>query len=149
MLFTGFARCLYPTCKFDSDTERRFAVLLEDTPSVEKWLKPGSRQVRISYRSGREELDYEPDFIVETDTEKLMCEIKAADEMDDPTVEAKAKAAVVWCDRATEHEKANGGKPWRYALIPHDAVKGTATLKALIAQHIWTHPPVYDDRHRE
>jgi len=132
MLFTGFTRCLYPTVKFDSDTERRFAVLLEDTTNVEKWFKPGSGRFQIFYRYGRGEQAYEPDFIVETDYEKRMCEIKAADEMDDPTVEAKAKAAIVWCHRATEHERANGGKPWRYALIPHDAVKATATLKAHI-----------------
>lgn len=134
MLFTGFTRCLYPTVKFDSDTERRFAVLLEDTTNVEKWFKPGSGRFQIFYRYGRGEQAYEPDFIVETDTEKLMCEIKAADEMDDPTVEAKAKAAVVWCHRATEHEKANGGKPWRYALIPHDAVTASVTLSSLIAR---------------
>jgi type III restriction enzyme len=29
MIFGGFRRCLYPLQKFDSDAERRFAVLLE------------------------------------------------------------------------------------------------------------------------
>jgi type III restriction enzyme len=29
MLFGGFTRCLYPLQKFDSDTERRFAIILE------------------------------------------------------------------------------------------------------------------------
>ena len=29
MLFNGFQKCLYPLQKFDSDTERRFAVILE------------------------------------------------------------------------------------------------------------------------
>jgi type III restriction enzyme len=135
MLFTGFACCLFTRVKFDSDTERRFAVLLEDTVDVEKWLKPGPGRFQIYYRYGRGEQAYEPDFIVETHTEKLMCEIKSAAEMDDPVVDAKAKAAVVWCERATEHEKANGGKPWRYALIPHDAVTATATLNTLFSAH--------------
>ena len=40
MLFGGFSKCLYPAQKFDSDTERRFAMILEDEPSVLKWLKP-------------------------------------------------------------------------------------------------------------
>jgi type III restriction enzyme len=29
MVFGGFQRCLYPVQKFDSDTERRFSVILE------------------------------------------------------------------------------------------------------------------------
>lgn len=93
--------------------------------------KPGSGRSQIFYRYGRCEQAYEPDFIVETDNEKLLCQIKAADEMEDPTVEAKPKAAAVWCARATEHQKAINGKPWRYALIPHDAVRATSTLAAL------------------
>jgi len=35
-LFGGFSRCLYPVQKFDSDSERRFAVLLEDDQTVLK-----------------------------------------------------------------------------------------------------------------
>lgn len=135
MLFSGFSRCLYPSSKFDSDTERRFAVLLEDTKSVQKWFKPGSGRFQIYYRVGRGEQAYEPDFIVETDAEKLMVEIKSAAEMDDPVVEAKAEAARVWCERATAHELANDGKKWRYALVPHDAVTATATLKALVDKY--------------
>lgn len=135
MLFTGFSRCLYPAVKFDSDTERRFAVILEDTDTVLKWLKPPREKIQIFYRYGRGEQAYEPDFIVETKTEKLMVETKMASEMDDPEVRAKAKAAIVWCERATAHEQENGGKPWRYLLIPHDAVTANATLEALKSRY--------------
>ncbi|KYK89118.1 type III restriction endonuclease [Aggregatibacter actinomycetemcomitans serotype f str. SC29R] len=38
MLFGGFTKCLYPLQKFDSDTERRFAVILER--DAQKWFKP-------------------------------------------------------------------------------------------------------------
>ena len=38
-------------------------------------------------------------------------------------VEAKRDVAVQWCGWATEHAQSYGGKPWRYALIPHDASK--------------------------
>ena len=38
MIFGGFSKCLYQLQKFDSDTERRFAVLLE-RDSI-KWLSP-------------------------------------------------------------------------------------------------------------
>jgi len=48
MLLGGFARCLYPLQKFDSDTERRFAIILERDAS--KWLKPAKGQFQIFYR---------------------------------------------------------------------------------------------------
>jgi type III restriction enzyme len=138
MLFGGFQRSLYPMHRFESDTERRFAVLLEDTKDVLKWFKPASGQFRIFYRYGRTDQEYEPDFVAETSSEKLMCEIKMASEMDDPVVEAKASAAMTWCERATAHEEKIGGKPWRYVLIPHDAVTANATLKALVDRYART-----------
>jgi type III restriction enzyme len=134
MLFGGFLRCLYLSQKFQSDTERRFAVILEDEKSVLKWFKPAPEQFPIYYRYGRGEQSYEPDFIVETITEKLMCEVKSASEMDDPVVNAKAAAATVWCKRATEHERAVDGKPWTYMLIPHDEINSGATLAGLRAK---------------
>jgi type III restriction enzyme len=128
ILFGGFRKCLYQVQKFDSDPERRFAVLLEDEKDVLKWFKPARDQVRIYYSS---DSSYEPDFIVETETEKLMCEPKRASELQDEVVQAKARAAVTWCHNATEHARANGGKPWSYLLIPHDAVTASASLMGL------------------
>ena len=49
MVFGGFERCLYPEQKFDSDSERAFAVLLEQEGSVLKWFKPGPKTFRIGY----------------------------------------------------------------------------------------------------
>lgn len=131
MLFGGFARCLYSKQKFHSDPERRFAVLLEDETDELKWFKPGPGDFPIPFRNDEQ---YEPDFVVETKTEKIICEPKRADEMTDKTVQDKARAAVVWCQHATNHEKQNGGKPWRYLLIPHDAITANASLAGLAAQ---------------
>jgi len=128
MLFGGFRRCLYPTQKFDTDTERRFAVIIDKDGSVERWFKPGKGVFQIRYSS---DSDYEPDFVVETKTEKLLCEPKRADQMEDPVVLAKARAAAIWCRNATAHEAACGGKPWRYLLIPHDAIKDNMSLDGL------------------
>ncbi len=128
MLFGGFKKCLYPTQKFDSDTERRFTVVLEKDSSVIKWFKPGKGVFQIRYAP---DADYEPDFVVETETEKLICEPKGADRMEDPVVLAKARAAATWCKHATAHETANKGKPWRYLLIPHDAVADNMTVAGL------------------
>ena len=58
--------------------------------------------------------------------------------MSDPEVVTKAKAATLWCHIATEHyAKPNGDKPWRYALIAHDAVQPNATLEGLLAAYSW------------
>ncbi len=128
MLFGGFEKCLYPTQKFDSDTERRFAVVIEKDKAVLKWLKPGKGVFQIRYSN---DADYELDAVVETESEKLICEPKAADRMQDPIVVAKARAAATWCKHATQHEKANHGKPWRYLLIPHDAIADNMTVAGL------------------
>ena len=126
--FTGFQRCLYPEQRFDSDPERRFAVLLEDEPDDLKWFKPGKGQLNIYYSADH---SYEPDFIVETGTMKFLCEPKRATEMGDDVVQQKARAAATWCRHATAHAAEHGGKPWAYLLIPHTAISGTATLADL------------------
>ena len=128
MLFGGFKKCLYPTQKFDSDPERRFAVVLEKDISVIKWFKPGKGVFQIRYTGDN---DYEPDFVVETGTEKLLCEPKRSDQMEDPVVLSKARAATTWCKHASGHEKASGGKPWRYLLIPHNAIADNMTVDGL------------------
>ncbi len=129
MLFGGFERALYPACKFDSDSERRFACILENDPTVLRWAKPGKGVFQIRYSPDR---DYEPDFVVETETEKFLCEPKQSNQRHDAVVQAKAKAAAVWCARATVFELENGGKPWRYALIPHDAITDNQTAASLV-----------------
>lgn len=121
MLFGGFSRCLYPLQKFDSDTERRFAVILERDAT--KWFKPAKGQFKIYYQDGSEHPEYVPDFVAETDDYVLMVETKAQNELDDPKVLAKADAALKWCENASQYLLENGGKAWKYLLIPHDQVK--------------------------
>ena len=124
MLFTGFSRCLFPVQKFDSDSERQFAVLLESEPEVLKWFKPAPDVFQIDYAQGQ---NYEPDFVVETTDRKFLCETKRADEIKDDTVQAKARAAVIWCQRAC----GCSDKPWAYLLIPHDAIRANSMLEGL------------------
>jgi len=134
MLFAGFGKCLYRVQKFDSDSERRFAVVLENDKEVLKWFKPAKADFRIHYAS---DASYEPDFVLETSTAKFLCEPKSASEMEDREVLAKAKAAAEWCKHATEHERKHGGKSWTYLLIPHDAIADNKTLKGLAATYTW------------
>lgn len=132
MVFGGFRKCLYPIQKFQSDPERRFAGILENDGDVLKWFKPAKGDFAIRYSHDD---CYEPDFVVETETAKFLCEPKNADEMTDPVVLAKADAAVTWCKHATNHAAENGGKPWRYLLIPHDQIQDQMTLAGLAARH--------------
>ena len=127
MLFGGFSKCLFPVQKFDSDTERRFAVVLETDDTVEKWVKPNKKAFQIDYRVGLEDKPYEPDFVAETKEAYYLCEPKAEDEMDDEVVQTKAKAAATWCENASTVSS----KPWNYLLVPHTAVNDSQSMKGL------------------
>lgn len=131
-LFGGFSRCLYPTQKFQSDAERKLAIVLER--EAVKWFKPARGQFQLYYRNGTDDQEYQPDFVAETGTQILMMEPKASNQMQDPEVLAKRDVAVEWCRHATEHAASYGGKPWTYLLIPHDAIAENMTIKGL-AQH--------------
>jgi type III restriction enzyme len=134
MVFQGFRKCLYPKQKFDTDSERRFAVILENDDFVVKWFKPGKGDFQIHYTHDD---SYEPDFVVETTTGKFLCETKRATEMTDEIVLAKADAAATWCQHATAHAEQSGGKPWRYILIPHDQILDQMTLAGLAARYTY------------
>ena len=126
MLFGGFARCLYPLQKFDSDTERRFAIILERDAT--KWFKPAKGQFQIFYKMGTEQPEYIPDFVAETDATILMVETKARGDINTQEVQAKAAAALQWCQHASDFTASVSGKPWRYLLVPHDEVNESRRL---------------------
>jgi type III restriction enzyme len=96
-------------------------------------MKPGPNQFKIYDTDG---LPYQPDFVVETNTAKLIIETKANNQMQDSTVLRKAEAASLWCHIATQvHGKQTGDKPWSYLLVPESAVLPNATIDGLIATH--------------
>ena len=130
MLFGGFQRGLYSVQKFDSDTERRLAIILDR--DSQKWFRPASGQFQISYKLGASQHDYQPDFVAETVNCIYMLEPKAKNEMTSPEVLAKKAAAIAWCSRAAGHALSNGGKPWKYVLIPHDVIAENMTLNRLV-----------------
>ncbi|MFZ1985432.1 MAG: hypothetical protein WAU91_13525, partial [Desulfatitalea sp.] len=131
-LFGGFERCLYPVQKFDSDAERKLALIL-DRESL-KWLKPAKGQFQIFYRQGADHLEYQPDFVAETNDMIFMLEAKASNQMEDLIVITKKEAAVRWCENATRHARSYGGKPWHYVLIPHNEIAANMTLGTLAAR---------------
>ena len=131
-LFSGFARCLYPVQKFDSEAERKLAVILER--DAVKWFKPARGQFQIFYRHGGDYLEYQPDFVAETIDTIFMLEPKASNQMDDPIVFAKKEAAVKWCVNASNYTHSHSGKSWRYVLIPHNEIAINITIDALAAR---------------
>jgi len=131
-VFGGFKRCLYPVQKFDSDAERVLAVILDR--DAEKWFKPAKSQFQIFYKQGAATLEYQPDFVAETKEAIYMLEPKASNQMEDEIVLAKKEAAIKWCKNASDYAAANGGKPWRYVLIPHTAMAVNMTVEGLAGQ---------------
>lgn len=128
-IFTGFEKGCYQLAKFDSDTERKMAVILERDSTVHLWMKPGPNQFKIFDIDGN---PYQPDFVVETDTEKFVIETKRASDMTDPVVIRKADAAALWTFLATSaHASDDAEKPWSYLLVPEHAVIANATVKGL------------------
>ncbi len=132
-LFGGFSRCLYSVEKFASDAERKLAVILER--DAIKWFKPAKGQFQIFYRQGADHLEYQPDFVAQTENMVYMLEPKASNQMEDPIVLAKKEAAINWCRNASVHAASHKGNVWRYVLIPHDGVTENMSLDGLAARY--------------
>lgn len=132
VVFGGFNHCLYPVQKFQSDTERVLAVILDRESS--KWFRPSRGQFQIFYKWGADQREYQPDFVAETEDAIFMLEPKMRREMEDAEIVAKKDSAVLWCGHATDHNAVHGGKPWKYLLIPHDAIAENMSIRGLAAQ---------------
>jgi type III restriction enzyme len=132
MLFGGFQRCLYSIQKFQSDSERKLAIILDR--EALKWFKPARSQFQMYYKLGVDHLEYQPDFVAETADCIYILEAKARNDMQDAEVQAKKDAAVQWCSHATSHAVSHSCKPWTYLLVPHDAITENMTLKGLANQ---------------
>ena len=101
---------------------------------MREWFKPARGQFQLFYRSGTDLQEYQPDFVAETADGILMLEPKASNQMTGPEVLAKRDSALEWCRHASSHAATYGGKQWRYALIPHDAIAENMTLVGLLQQ---------------
>lgn len=136
-VFGGFGKCCFHFQKFDSDPERQLAVLIDSSAetSVKRWMKPAENQFQIEYETGRR---YNPDFVVETDKEILIIEVKAKNEMSDSVVLSKARAARRWVYYANQVAKGAGKKEWFYLLVPHNEITPSSSLAGIKAG--WTQP---------
>lgn len=119
-VFTGFKKALHDIYKFDSDTEKTFAAILEQDITVNKWLRPADRQFDIYWNNGADK--YVPDFVVETAQGLFLVELKRADQLPTTEVQEKAKAAQKWVQAVNAVLAKNNEKLWTYLLIPHTEV---------------------------
>ncbi len=132
-VYSGFARCLYRLQKFQSDTERKMAIVLDRDSS--RWFRPAKGQFQIFYKAGHDQQEYQPDFVAETEDSIFMIETKGASSMTDAEVLAKRDAGSRWCQNASGYAAQHGGKPWKYLLVPHDAVMENMTLEGFAARY--------------
>lgn len=126
-LFEGYRKSYYPVNSFDSDDERRFAVVLEDDEDVVRFIKPPLSQLGLFYRAGKQ---YNPDFLVETKNCKYMVEVKAANQVNNEDVQEKARAGVKWCECASKVDA--DGKEWKYRLVSGEDIIIGNTLKYIL-----------------
>ena len=126
-LFEGYRKSYYPVNSFDSDDERRFAVVLEDDEDVVRFIKPPLNQLGLFYRAGKQ---YIPDFLVETKNCKYMVEVKAANQVNNEDVQEKARAGVKWCECASKVDA--DGKEWKYRLVSGEDIIIGNTLKYIL-----------------
>lgn len=133
-VFRGFEKSCHFEYKFDSRTEQTLSYILENDKDVVKWLRPAPNQFRI-YWLHNSKL-YEPDFVVETKDCIYLIETKRADGVILTEVQAKAQAAIKYCNYATEYTAEHGGKPWKYVLIPHDQVTKISSFRGVVSPNI-------------
>lgn len=57
-----------------------------------------------------------------------MVETKARADVNTQVVQAKAAAALRWCQHASNFTASVGGKPWKYLLVPHDEINESQRL---------------------
>ena len=119
-VFSGFQKACHTFYKFDSKTEKDFAIILETDKDVTKWLRPAQSQFNIYWKHNSKQ--YTPDFIVETKGMIYMVETKKEGDIETAEVQAKSQAALEYCIHASEFTTTHNGKPWEYALIPHNVV---------------------------
>jgi len=133
-VFSGFKKACHNLYKFDSKTEKDFAIILENDIKATKWLRPAGNQFRIYWDHNSKQ--YEPDFIVETDNTIYMVETKKADDIKTDEVQDKKRAAQQYCNHASLYARDNGGKEWKYLIIPHGEVVFSRDLGYFVSRFL-------------
>lgn len=132
-IFGGMKKSCHRLYKFDSKTEKDFAIILEEDNTVLKWLRPAKDQFNIYWKHNNRK--YEPDFVAETNEAIYLIETKKEIDIDNIDVKEKAQAALQFCKHASNHTLKNNGKEWKYILIPHNVVQLNMTFEYLVKKY--------------
>lgn len=130
-VFTGFKKTYHNIYKFDSSTEKDFSIILENSSCVKKWLRPAPNQFNIYWNK---ENKYEPDFVVETEKNIYLVEIKAENQVSQEEVQLKKKAAEEYCDIVNDYGKTHNIKKWIYIIIEDSNVKTNYSFDRYISE---------------
>jgi type III restriction enzyme len=116
--YEGWKRSLYHQAWFDSSTERKLALILDDANEIHYWARLERNDLPILWQSdGRE---YNPDFaVVEHEGTHWLVEAKMNKDMESFDVKGKELAALRWANHVTIET----GTPWRYLLVSEDDVE--------------------------
>ena len=123
--YIGARKSVVAPYKFQSNPERKFALMCENSPEVLQWLRPSPRQFNITYNRGHR---YDPDFVVETENMYYLVEVKDRTKLNDPIVLAKKERAISYCKVASEYNMANGHKPFKYLFVPDDEITASSSF---------------------
>ncbi len=115
-VFSGFESLLYAS--LIPKTEKDFAIILEQDSTVAKWLRPAQNSSRFTGNTIRA-------------VSSRLCSRNAGHNLHDRDQEGDIETADVQEKSSGRSHTAktpltsttrNGGKPWKYVLIPHNAV---------------------------
>lgn len=113
--FEGWKRSLYAMAWFDSSTERDFALMVDDSDTVDVWVRLLQGDLPIVWTEGGNR--YEPDFVVvQKNTDHYLVEVKADRELAAVDVRAKRHAARRWATYANDGLR-SGSPRWAYLLV--------------------------------
>lgn len=124
-----FKKACHTAYKFDSVPEHIFSVVLERSSNVLKWLRPAKGQFKIHWSCSHL---YVPDFIVETNDNIFIVEVKAYNKLDDEEVKLKARVATTYCNNVNTMFFGTGKKTWSYILISDHFINRSNTFNELI-----------------
>ena len=133
-LYNDMKKALHPIYKFDSEPERKFAIVCESSPEVLKWLRPAPKQFNLMYGNNQR---YEPDFVVETNDTMYLVEIKGEDKLNAEENLQKKARAIRYCELANIYCEQHGLKYWKYLYIPSKQVQTNSSF-TMLAQRFET-----------
>jgi type III restriction enzyme len=130
-LFGNFIKALHHQYKFDSLPEKKFAMVCEISPEVQKWLRPAPKQFNLFYGDNKR---YIPDFVVETNEYMYLVEVKGEDKLTDEIVLLKRERAIKYCEVANIYCSKHNLKFWKHLFIPAGQIKSNMSFNYLAAR---------------